>query len=713
VVSKPVADGGPQAQWSRPFRWLWAKRAWVAAAIGIVFTASTLYVLWAIRDLPDPTQDVLAAGDVIVLDRNGKLIEDWNPAGHYHINASLNEMGPYAPAAVLAAEDRNFYNHGAIDPASLARALWVDVTSRGLNEGGSTITQQLVKIQLLTPQKSLTRKTQELVLAVAIEQRYSKDQILTMYLNRVYFGHGAYGVGAAAKTYFDKSPKDLTAAQAAFLAGLIQAPSAYDPVPHYDLARERELYVLQGMVATGRLSSSEADKAGSEDVKSDLKIQATARQSQAPHFVDHVLATLETMFGSAAIQQGGIVVHTTLDLNIQQNAEQAVANGVQDLSFTHVNNSALLAADPKTGEILAWVGSADYGNDSIAGQFDVVLAERQPGSSFKPYVYEAALRDHKITWATILHDGQTNFNGYSPHDFDNGGMGDIPARTAILNSRNIPAVQVGQMEGMQNVVALAHAMGIKSHLDPGLSTAIGGSDVTLFEHVQGYQTFANQGQRVDLSVIREVDDASGKSIYSHGTPGGTAVLTPAEAYMITGVLKDYQNQWGFGWNRQMASKTGTSDNGRGGIPDSWIMAYNPNVVVGVWVGNTAPNGGGGLITAYGEQVGKTTMKRFINALPGNMRDWYSQPPGITRGCNGANTQYIFLAAGCNATPPPAPPAATPSPTTSPSASPSASPSDSPSPVPSPSPIPSPTPPASPPPPSPSPSPAPASPSPSP
>lgn len=696
MIEEPADRGTQQAAaWSRPFRWLWAKRAWVAAAIGIVFLASTMYVLWAVRDLPNPTQDVLAAGDVVVLDRNGKLIEDWNPAGHYHVNLTLQEMGPYAPGSVLAAEDRNFYNHGAVDVTSIARALWVDVTSRGLNEGGSTITQQLVKMQLLTPQKSLTRKVQELVLAVVIEQRYSKDQILTMYLNRVYFGHGAYGVGAAAKTYFDKDAKSLTPAQAAFLAGLIQAPTAYDPVVHYDLARERETYVIQGLVSTGKLSSAEADKATREDIKSELKIQASARQSQAPHFVDQVLVDLERMFGSAAVQQGGLVVHTTLDLNIQQVAQQAVSNGVQDLAFTHVNNSALLAADPRTGEVLAWVGSADYGNDAIAGQFDVVLAERQPGSSFKPYVYEAALRDHKITWATILHDKPTNFNGYTPHDFDNGGMGDISAKTAILNSRNIPAVEVGQMEGMQNVIALAHAMGIKSNLDPGLSTAIGGSDMTLFEHVQGYETFANQGQRVDLSVIREVDDASGKSVYSHGSPGGTTVLTPAEAYMISGVLKDYQNQWGFGWNRQMASKTGTSDNGRGGIPDSWIMAYNPDIVVGVWVGNTAPNGGGGLITAYGEQVGKTVMKRFVNALPANMHDWYSQPAGITRGCNGQNTQYIFLAGGCNATPPAA------SPTTTPSASPSASPSGSPSPSPSsssspsPSAVPSPTPPASP------------------
>jgi membrane peptidoglycan carboxypeptidase len=293
-----------------------------------------------------------------------------------------------------------------------------------------------------------------------------------------------------------------------------------------------------------------------------------------------------------------------------------------------------------------------------------------------------------------------------PRDFDNGGMGDIPARTAILYSRNIPAVEVGQTEGMQNVIALAHQMGIKSNLDPGLSTAIGGSGVTLFEHVQGYQVFADQGQRVDLSVIREVDDGSGKPVYKHDTPSGTTVLTPAESYLITGVLKDYQNQWGFGWNRQMASKTGTSDNGRGGIPDSWIMAYNPDVVVGVWVGNTAPNGGGGLITAYGELVGKSVMKRFVNALPTNMHDWYSQPSGVTRGCNGANTEYLFLAGGCNATPTASPSA---SPTDSPSPSPSDSPSPSaqPSPSPPPSPSPSPSPPsASPSPPLPSPSPTP-------
>jgi len=269
VETTPTGRGPhPTARIRRIFEWLWARRVWIAAAVGIAFALSTVYVLWAVQDLPDPSQDVLAAGDVVVLDRNGKLIEDWSPAGHYHVSLHLNEMGSYAPSATLAAEDRNFYRHGAIDAGSTARALWVDITHRGLNEGGSTITQQLVKIQLLTPTKSVTRKVHEMVLAIALEERFSKDQILTMYLNRVYYGQGAYGIGAAARTYFGKDAKDLTAAQAAFLAGLIQAPTAYDPQVHYDLARQRQLYVLDGMVATGALKQQEADQAAREDIKS-------------------------------------------------------------------------------------------------------------------------------------------------------------------------------------------------------------------------------------------------------------------------------------------------------------------------------------------------------------------------------------------------------------------------------------------------------------
>jgi membrane peptidoglycan carboxypeptidase len=426
-----------------------------------------------------------------------------------------------------------------------------------------------------------------------------------------------------------------------------------------------------------------------ENVKSEFKIQATARQTKAPHFVDYVLSKLEVTFGAAAVQQGGLVVHTTLDLSLQQAANQAVQNGVKDLAGTNINNSALLAANPKTGEVLAWVGSAGYGNDKIAGQFDVVLAPRQPGSTFKPYVYEAALRDHKITLATILNDTPTDFNGYRPGDWDGGTMGKMTVRRALLLSRNIPAVQVGQMEGMNNVIALAHRMGVTSKLDPGLATAIGASDVTLLQHLQGYQVFADQGRRMDLNVIKEVDDSTGKNLFT-SSPGATTILTPAESYLITDILKNYQDQWGFGWNRQMASKTGTSDNGHGGIPDSWIMAYNPDIVVGVWAGNTAPNGGGGLIGAFGGNVGSTIMARFVNGLGSGMQDWYKQPPGIVHGC-GAHAEELFLTGtqGCTPGSPTASPTASSS--ASPTSSPSESPAASPSPVPSPSLAPSPSP----------------------
>jgi len=232
------------------------------------------------------------------------------------------------------------------------------------------------------------------------------------------------------------------------------------------------------------------------------------------------------------------------------------------------------------------------------------------------------------------------------------------------------------MEGMNNVVDLAHAMGIKSQIAPYLSSAIGASSITLYEHVQGYQTFANMGGRIDLRVIKEVDDSSGHAVFKYENPTSSAVLTPAEAFLMNDVLRRYQYTWGFGWNRQMASKTGTSDNGKGGIPDSWILAYNPNVVVGVWVGNTAPNGGGGLIRAYGENVGVTIMRRFVNALPKNMRDWYSRPSGMVQGC-GSDSQDPFLQGACTAP--------TPSPSPSPSASPSVLPSILPSILPSPSP----------------------------
>ena len=658
---------------------------WIALGLVLLVAAFVGYVVWTLRDMPDPGKQDILAGSVTVYDRHGQVIEMRDSRGQFHDVLQLKQMGKNGPAATLAAEDRDFYHHGAIDVLSTIRAAIADVTSRGYNQGGSTVTQQLIKIQLLTPQKSIFRKVQEAVLAIAVEQRYSKDQILEMYLNRVYYGHNAYGLGAATKTYFgaDKEPKDLSVGQAAFLAALIQAPTYYDPQVHYDRAKARQLYVLRGMVARRDITQQEADQAAAENIQAELKFDTSARKSKAPHFVDYVLSILEKQVGASAIQQGGFSVYTTLDLGLEQLADQSVKQGVSKLSREGVNNGMLLAANPQTGEILAWVGSAEYYNEQIGGQYDVILAQRQPGSSFKPYVYEAALRDHKITLATVLHDKPTDFGGgYKPLDFDNRFEGDIPARQALVESRNVPAVEAGQKEGIQNYINLAKAMGITSNLQAVPSAAIGGSEVRMIDHLQGYQVFANQGQKVPLMAITKITDSSGNDLFSQqpGKQDGQGrVLTAAEAYLITDVLKNYNKQWGLGWQRPMAGKSGTTGGSQTGVhKDAWMMAYSPDIVVGAWGGNTQAGGGGQSISAFGTEVGQTMLASFINGLPPSMNHWYSQPDGIVtaKGCPGMSDSgsEIFLAgteheAGCNnssPSPSPSPSAsATPEPTPTP------------------------------------------------
>ena len=663
--------------------WARTRGGFVALFLILLLSGVFVYVLWTLRDLPDPGKQDVLANTVTVYDRSGQVIEQRNAQGQFHDVVALKDMGKYGPAATLAAEDRDFYHHGAIDPGSTLRAAWVDATSGGYAQGGSTISQQLIKIQLLTPQKSIFRKLQEAILATALEQRYTKDQILNMYLNRVYYGHNAYGLGAATKTYFgrDKAPQDLTVAQAAFLAALIQAPNYYDPQVHYDRAKARQAYVLKGMVTRGDITQAVADQAAQENVQAELKFDTATRQSRAPHFVNYVLSKLEQQYGAAAVQQGGFAVYTTLDLNLQDQADKAVKLGVADLKGGGVNNGMLLAARPDTGEILAWVGSADYYNDQIGGQYDVILSPRQPGSSFKPYDYAAALKDHKITLATIVHDKQTDFGGgYKPLDFDNRFLGDMSARKALVLSRNVPAVEVAKNEGIDSVNNLARSMGIRTDLQPVLSTAIGGSEVTMFDHLQGYEVFANQGKKVPLMAITKIVDTHGNTLFEQQPgkqDGQTSVLSPAEAYLITDVLKDYQKQWNLGWNKQMASKSGTTGGSQTGVhKDAWMMAYNSKIVVGAWGGNTQTGGGGSSISTFGTEVGQTMLASFINGLPQQYNGMPARPDGIVdgKGCPGQDdaSKEIFLTgtekqSGC-----------TPA---SPSPSPSPSPSDTPAPQP--------------------------------
>ena len=606
----------------------------VALAITVTGVGAVAYVNAQLDSLPAPGSSPVTARSIVIYDRNGNVLAERNAQGSFHVVLKLSEMGQAAPAATLAAEDHDFYKHGALSPVSIGRAIVVDGLNRKPIEGGSTITQQLVKVEQQQPQKTFTRKVREALMANQMEQRYSKDQILELYLNRVYYGHRAYGIGAATKTYFGagKEVKDLTPAQAAFLAGLIQAPSANDPESNFVAAQAREMDVLKGMVATGALPQDQADKAAQEDIHSELKFDTSFAQTRAPHFVDYVLQTLESQFGAAAVQQGGLSVYTTLDPDMQAKAEQAVRDGVKGMAKKGVDNGMMLAARPSTGEILAWVGSTDYGSQQIGGQFDVVRSPRQPGSSFKPYVYEAALKDRKITLNSCVHDVPTDFNGYKPPDFDNSYKGPMPARQALVLSRNIPAVEIGQKEGMTNVIQLAKAMGIRSPLQPNLASAIGASEVTMFDHVQGYQVFANEGRKMPLISITKIADVNGSTLFQ-ATPGKqdgqTQVLSAEEAYLITDTLKAYQGQWGLGWKRQMASKSGTTGAATVGVhQDAWMMAYNHDVVVGAWAGNTAANGGGSNISAFGVDTGSTMLAEFVNGLPSDWSHWYQQPAGL-------------------------------------------------------------------------------------
>ena len=617
-------------------------RAWatllIASIVGVVGLGA--YAGWNLRDLPQPGNVAGIVREVDVYDRANQLIAQRSPDGQFHIYTPLDQMGDWAALATLAAEDRDFYRHGSLDAPAMMRAAATDIARGAPVEGGSTITQQLVKIELLGPERTVSRKVQEAFLAWAMERRYSKAQILEMYLNRVFYGHGAYGIGSAVKTYFgrDREPKSLTVAQAAFLAGLLQAPNGLDPKTNYEGARARQLYVLRGMQSIGALTPAQEQQAEQEDVKAALKFDVSYRATKAQHFVDYVMGQAEGLLGAAAVQHGGLKIYTTLDSGLQSQAEQAVSAGVRDLARTGVNNAALLATRPATGEILAWVGSADYGNDKIGGQFNVVRSPRQPGSSFKPYVYAAALKDRKITLCTTLQDRPTDFNGYRPVDFDNRYMGAMSARRALLLSRNVPAVQVAQVEGMDNVIGLAHQMGIETRLDTGLATAIGASEVTMEDQVEAYGVFANQGRRVPLIAITRIADAQG-TLYQQ--PAGTQrgqqmVLRPEQAYLINDVLKDYARQWGLGWGSgTMAGKSGTTGGAENGVhPDAWMMAYSPGIVIGAWAGNTGPNGEGNPTSAFGTSVGSTISARFIRGLPGSYKNAFSRPPGIVQGRNG-------------------------------------------------------------------------------
>ena len=512
--------------------------------------------------------------------------------------------------ATLSAEDKTFWTNPGIDVFGILRAVRDDLLKKEVVSGASTITQQLVKQRIVGDEVSITRKVKEAILAVEVTRTYSKEQILELYLNQIYYGNQAYGIKAAAETYFGKSDLGtLTLAECALLAGLPQSPSALDPSDPDNIAaaQERRAYVLSQMVDFGAITESQAAAADQEPIKVH---GAQITQIKAPHFVFQVKQQLNQILGSeAAINRGGYKIITSLDMKKQEIAERQVREWVEFLHNRNVWNAALVSIDPRTGEVLAYVGSADYYNRDdprVQGQFDVAgLGLRQPGSSFKMFNYVTALKKG-ATPATVVVDARTDFGGradptnlgertcsYCPQNADLQYHGPITMRQAIRESRNVPAVKfLQQYSGIEDTIQTAKDMGITTPIDPaqtGLSLTLGSKEVHLVDMASAYGVLANMGVRVTPSYVLRVEDARGKVVWEHKDYEQKRVLEQGIAWLMTDILKDTTNpqkdfifgQW-TNIGRVAALKTGTTDN----LRDVYSVGYVPTLVTGVWMGNS-------------------------------------------------------------------------------------------------------------------------------
>lgn len=491
--------------------------------------------------------------------------------------------------ALIATEDTRFYSHRGIDLRGVARALFRNVRAKKVLEGGSTLTQQLAKVLFLTPERSYARKVKEMVLALKIEQRYTKREILSLYLNQIYFGSGAYGVEAASQIYFGKKAKDLDIAECALLAGLPRSPKYYSPFKSPENARGRRAYVLNRMVASRVLTPAQAEEAN----KTPLPLQPALKNGgPAPYFVEYVRQKVEERFGSSILYTGGLNIYTSIDDELQSIAEQAVQSGLTKIEARHGKKkvpptplqAALLAIDPSTGHIRAMVGGRDFRQSQFNRAWQ---AQRQPGSAFKPLIYAAAL-DRGFGAADILDDSPLtikidNKKTWSPENFTRTYQGPVTMRKALAQSLNVPTVRLLEKIGVDSAILYAKKFGVKSPLSPYPALALGSSDVTLFELTSAYAVFDNHGIRVGPVSILTITDSTGRVLFANDALP-EQVIKPETAYLITNLLRGVIER-GTAWKarelgRPAAGKTGTTNDFR----DAWFMGYTPNLVAGVWVG---------------------------------------------------------------------------------------------------------------------------------
>lgn len=559
----------------------------------------------------------------------------------------LSDLPPFVPQSTISIEDKDFYRHSGFSLTGTLRAAWRIVTNSRL-EGGSTITQQLVKTSLLSPERTVRRKLKELVLSVAVESLYTKNQILEMYLNRVSYGGSAYGIEEAAQTYFGIPAAKLDLSQASFLAGLPASPTTYSPYgSHPESAKSRQKEVLKRLVEDGYINWDQAESASSQS----LHFRPPQTDIAAPHFVMYVKELLAKKYGEDIVEQGGLDVTTTLDLNIQNIAQTAVTQEIARLKYLHVTNGAALVTRPDTGEILAMVGSANYFDLQNDGNVNVTISPRQPGSSIKPINYALAF-SNKFTPASYIDDLPVTYHisgapDYTPVNYDGRYHGRVTLRQALANSYNIPAVKLLSAGGVPNMVDLAQKMGITTWTDPsrfGLSLTLGAGEVTMVDMATVYGVFANSGSRVNLNPILSVRDASGKTLETLST-STQPVLDPQVAFLISDILSDNTARTPtFGSrsdlyfpNTQVAVKTGTTNN----LRDNWTIGYTPGILAAVWVGNNDNSPMSYIASGVtgASPIWKSIMQQLLKDQPAN---FFATPSGVirTHTCTGIWDYFI-------------------------------------------------------------------------
>lgn len=580
---------------SREF-WKWTFRIFLGFFFTGIFGVIGVFAYFA-KDLPSPGKinSRFIAESTKIFDRTGTHLLYEVHGEEKRTIIPFSEMPEVARAATVTLEDQDFYSHYGLKFSSIARAIFKDFVTLDARQGGSTITQQFVKNSLLTPEKTFTRKIKEAILSIEMEQKFSKDEILAMYLNEIPYGSNAYGIEAASQTFFGKNAKNLTLDEAAFLASLPNAPTYYSPYgSHLEELKARQAMTLTKMANLGYISSEQAEEAKKIDTLEKLVPQR--ENIAAPHFVMYVKEYLAKRYGDEQIEQGGLKVTTTLDWDKQQIAEKAVSEGAEKNLRYHAENAALTAIDPKTGQILAMVGSKNYFDTKIDGQVNVTIRDRQPGSSFKPYVYLAAFTKGYVP-ETILYDVPTNFSTedgktYEPQNYDGTFHGPVSLMQALGGSLNIPAVKLLYLVGTKSSIELAKNLGITTLNQPdryGLSLVLGGGEVKLLDHVHAYATLAAGGVRRDKTAILKIENGKGEVQEEYKDTPGERIVAEKFIGMLDSILSNNANRaWIFGENnslrfdtRPVVAKTGTTNEYR----DAWTIGYTPSLAAGVWTGN--------------------------------------------------------------------------------------------------------------------------------